>query len=195
LHTFGSRAFGSRGNWLYEAEGGVQLGRQSGLGVDHEAGFATAGLGRKYPRLNWQPTIWFYYDYASGNAGGGSFNRFNHLFPLGHKYFGFIDAVQRSNIEAPNVLITVKPTADWELLMWYWHFIANQAGDIVPSIGGTPVQSLTRSHLGDELDVTVRRWFGPRSNLLLGYSHFWRGDKILAPQDADFFYAQWELNF
>jgi hypothetical protein len=195
LHTFGSRAFGSRCDWLYELEGGVQVGRQSGLAVDHNAGFATAGLGRKYPKHAWQPTIWFYYDYASGNAGGDSFNRFNPLFPLGHKYFGFIDAVQRSNIESPNVLLTAKPSADWELLMWYWHFIANQAGDIVPSIGGTPNQSLARSHLGDELDLTVRRWFGPRSNLLLGYSHFWRGDKILAPQDADFFYAQWELNF
>jgi Alginate export len=152
-------------------------------------------LGRKYPKLAWQPTIWFYYDYASGNAGGDSFNRFNPLFPLGHKYFGYIDAVQRSNIEAPNVLLTAKPSADWELLLWYWHFIANQAGDIVPSIGGTPNQSLSRTHLGDELDLTARYWFGPRSNILFGYSHFWRGDKILAPQDADFFYTQWELNF
>ncbi|HEY3394763.1 MAG TPA: alginate export family protein, partial [Lacipirellulaceae bacterium] len=195
LHTFGGRVFGSRNNWLYEAEGGVQVGRQSGLGVDHNAGYATVGLGRKYPKLAWQPTIWCYYDYASGNAGGGSFNRFNPLFPLGHKYFGFIDAVQRSNIESPNVLVTAKPGANLELLLWYWHFMANQSGDIVPSIGGTPNQSLSRTHLGDELDVTARYWFGPRSNILFGYSHFWRGDKILAPQDADFFYTQWELNF
>jgi hypothetical protein len=195
LHTFGSRVYGTHGDWLYEMEGGVQVGRQSGLGVDHEAGFGTAGVGRKLTKHAWQPIVWFYYDYASGNAGGDAFNRFNHLFPLGHKYFGFIDAVQRSNIESPNVLLTMKPHKDWDLLFWYWYFLANQAGDIVPSIGGTPFQSLSRTHFGDELDFIVKRTLSPRSNVLLGYSHFWRGNKILAPRDADFVYVQWELNF
>jgi hypothetical protein len=41
----------------------------------------------------------------------------------------------------------------------------------------------------------ARYCIGPRSNVLFGYSHFWRGDKILAPEDADFFYTQWETNF
>ncbi len=195
LNTIGSRLFGSHRDWLYEMEGGYQFGRQSGLGQDQSAGFATAGIGRKYPRHPWTPTVWFYYDYASGNFPGGDFNRFNQLFPLAHKYFGFIDAVQRSNIESPNVLLTMKPDAKWELLFWYWHFQANSASDIVPSIGGTPNQSLSRRHFGDELDVLVKHTISPRMNILFGYSHFWRGDKILAPQDADFFYTQWETNF
>jgi hypothetical protein len=195
LSTLGSRIYGSRGDWLYEMEGGVQFGRQSGLGLDQDAGFGTAGIGRKYPRQPWSPTIWCYYDYASGNFPGGDFNRFNQLFPLGHKYFGFIDAVQRSNMEAPNVLMTMKPSKKWDLLIWYWHFVANSGADIVPSLGGTPVQSLSRTHFGDEIDFLAKYTIGPRSNLLLGYSHFWRGDKILAPKDADFFYTQWELNF
>jgi len=75
--------------------------------------------------------LWFYYDYASGNNTGGDFNRFNQLFPLAHKYFGFIDAVQRSNVEAPNVLLTMAPTKNVKLLLWYWHFMANQETDIV----------------------------------------------------------------
>lgn len=195
LHTFGSRLYGSRGNWLYEMEGGVQVGRQSGLGVDQEAGFGTAGLGRKLPNHPWTPTVWFYYDYASGNFGGDDFNRFNQLFPLAHKYFGFIDAVQRSNIEAPNVLLTMKPHKKWDFLMWYWYFMANSSADIVPSIGGTPPQSLARTHFGDELDLLAKYAISPRSSVLFGYSHFWRGNKILAPEDADFFYTQWEVNF
>jgi hypothetical protein len=36
---------------------------------------------------------------------------------------------------------------------------------------------------------------GPRSNILFGYSHFWRADKIISPHDADFAYSQWEVNF
>jgi hypothetical protein len=195
LNTFGSRMYGNYCDWLYELEGGYQFGRQSGLQQDHDAGYGTAGIGRRYPKHPWKPTIWFYYDYASGNFASGDFNRFNHLFPLGHKYFGFIDAVQRSNIEAPNVQLTMSPTAKWDLLLWYWHFEANSASDIVPSIGGTPNQSTSASHLGDEVDITAKYKFGSRSNVLFGYSHFRRGGKILAPQDADFFYTQWELNF
>ena len=194
IHTIGARLHGSVDNWLYDFEGGPQFGRQSGLGVGHEAFFATGGLGRKMDRP-WSPTLWFYYDYASGNAGGGDFNRFNQLFPLAHKYFGFIDAVQRSNVEAPNVLLTMKPTKKLSLLFWYWYFMANQATDIVPSNGGTPTQTTNSTNLGNELDVIAKRTLGPRSNVLFGYSHFWRGSKISAPKDADFFYTQWELNF
>jgi hypothetical protein len=80
-------------------------------------------------------------------------------------------------------------------LLWYWHFRANSESDIVPSIGGTPTQDPTESHLGDELDLIAKYTIGPRSNVLFGYSHFWRGDKITAPEDADFFYTQWEMNF
>jgi hypothetical protein len=195
LNTMGSRLFASQGNWLYELEGGYQFGRQSGLLQGQSAGFGTAGIGRKYPKHEWSPIVWFYYDYASGNFPGGDFNRFNQLFPLGHKYFGFIDAVQRSNIESPNVLLTMTPVPKWDLLFWYWHFQANSASDIVPSIGGTPNESLTRTHFGDELDILAKYKYGPRTNFLFGYSHFWRGDKILAPRDADFFYTQWETNF
>jgi prepilin-type N-terminal cleavage/methylation domain-containing protein len=196
LHTFGSRVYGSRGDWLYELEGGVQVGRQSGLGQDHQAGFATAGLGHKFSRHRWTPTVWVYYDYASGDAAGSdSFNRFNHLFPLGHKYLGFIDAVQRSNIESPNVLVTMKPHDKLEFLLWYWHFMSNTASDIVPAIGGTPIQRTDSKHLGDELDLLLKYNVSPRTNVLFGWSHFWRGNKIDAPRDADFFYTQWELNF
>ncbi len=195
LSTFGSRLYGNRGDWLYEMEGGVQIGRQSGLGLNQDAGFGTAGLGRKMPEHPWKPTVWFYYDYASGNFPGGDFNRFNQLFPLAHKYFGFIDAVQRSNIESPNLLLTMKPHQKWDFLIWYWYFMANSGTDIVPSIGGTPIQSLSRTHFGDELDLLAKYAVGPRSNILFGYSHFWRGNKILAPKDADFFYTQWEVNF
>jgi hypothetical protein len=195
LHTLGARLAGERCDWLYDMEGGVQFGRQSGLGVDQNAGFATVGLGRRMSHHAWKPTLWCYYDYASGDATGGDFNRFNQLFPLSHKYFGFIDAVQRSNIESPNLLLTMKPHQKWDFLLWYWHFMANQETDIVPSNGGTPTESTSSKDFGDELDVLVKYTIDARSNVLVGWSHFWRGNKITAPEDADFFYCQWELNF
>jgi hypothetical protein len=197
LHTCGARFNGPiTENWLFEMEGGPQFGRQSGLGLNQEAAFWTCGVGRKLGDvLPWNPTLWCNYDYASGNTPTGDFNRFNDLFPLGHKYFGFIEAALRQNMESPNMLLTATPTKKTTLLVWYWHFMANQAGDIIPSIGGTPAQSTDSKDFGDELDLLGTYAIGPRSNVALGYSHFWRGNKILAPADADFVYGQWELNF
>ncbi|QDU97213.1 alginate export family protein [Lignipirellula cremea] len=195
LHTFGARLNGSRGDWLYEAEGGFQLGRQSGLGVDQSAQFATVGLGRRISDHPWKPTLWCYYDYASGDTPGGDWNRYNQLFPLAHKYLGFIDAVQRSNIESPNILLTMNPHPKVNVLFWYYHFMSNQASDIVPANGGTSAQSRFSSDLGDELDIIVQYNLNARANMLFGYSHFWAGNKIQAPEDADFFYTQLQIDF
>lgn len=195
LHTIGSRMIGGRENWLYELEGGVQLGDQDGRGLAHEAAFGTAGIGRKFPKGIWSPTVWFYYDYASGNNLGGDFNGFNQYFPLAHKYLGFIDAVARNNVESPNILLTLQPGKKTKLLFWYYHLMANQDTAAVPAIGGTPAQSLVSKDLGNEIDVLLSHNIGPRSNLVLGYSRFFRGNKILTDTDADFGYAQWTLNF
>jgi hypothetical protein len=182
-------------NWLWEVEGGPQFGRQSGVrgGVDHSAGFATVGLGRKMQKLPGGSTLWFYYDYASGDDGTASFNDFDQLFPLAHKYLGFIDAVQRTNIEAPNILYTMKPGPRWNFLLWYWHFMSNTDAP-VPSIGNTPAQTASKD-LGDELDMILKYSICPRSDLLLGWSHFWRGNKIIGNKDADFVYGQYTVNF
>jgi len=193
LHTLGLRLNGSIDDWLWEVEGGPQFGRQSGLGRDHLAFFSTTGLGRKLVGHSWKPTLWFYYDYASGDNLSGDFNGYNQLFPLAHKYLGFIDAVQRTNVSAPNLLLTMQPTEKISLLFWYYHFLSNEATP-VPSIGGQPIQNGS-NNLGDELDLIATYRIGPRSDALLGYSHFWRGSKLTGPQDADFVYLQWTTNF
>ena len=111
---------------------------------------------------------------------------------------GFIDATQRANIESPNLLVKMAPSKKLSLLFWYYHFMSNTAGDIVPSIFGTPAQSANSKYWGNELDVIAKYTFGPRSNILFGWSRFWTGNKITPPGgavDADFFYTQWELNF
>lgn len=194
LHTFGSRLNGSRDKWLYEVEGAYQSGRQSGLGVDHSAGFITGGIGRVM-QGDWKPTLWVYYDYASGDAPGGSFNRFNQLFPLGHKYFGFIDSAARANISSPNALLTLKPKKKVDLLFWYYYLGAAREDDIIPGVAFQTPQNTTSPVFGNELDLIAKYSIDARQNILLGYSHLWRGEKILGDRDADFTYLQWELNF
>ena len=87
----------------------------------------------------------------------------------------------------------MKPSEKTSLLLWYYHFQSNSAAP-VPSVGGTPPQNASR-YLGNELDVLLTYKFNPRSDILFGWSHFWRGSKINNPQDADFFYSQWQFNF
>jgi len=188
LHTFGARMYGSHyENWLYEIEAAYQAGDAAGINTGSQSeGFATVGLGREMPCLCWKPTLWLYMDYASEN--------YNHLFPLAHKYLGFIDAVQRTNVLAPNVLLKMSPTKKLDLLVWYYHFQSVGAGPI-PSIGGTPAQSAV-THYGDEVDLLATYKINARNKLLFGYSYFWKGDKINDPSnDADFFYTEWTFNF
>lgn len=196
LHTLGLRLNGSIDNWLWELEGAPQFGRQSGLGLDHAAGFATAGIGRKVKQLPGGATVWFYYDYASGEsvAPGQDYNAYNQLFPLAHKYLGFIDNVQRSNIEAPNILLTMKPGPKWNFLMWYYHFMSNTDAPVQAVAGNTAPQNGSKD-LGDELDMVLKYTICPRSNVLFGWSHFWRGAKIIGTDDADLMYGQYTLNF
>ncbi|MCP4192528.1 MAG: alginate export family protein [Planctomycetaceae bacterium] len=185
LHTIGGRYFETFNNWMLEVEGAIQFGdRRFGINQDGE-GFATVGVGRKLSDAGWKPTVWAYFDYASKN--------YNQLFPLAHKYFGFIDAVQRANIESPNLLVTAKPNDRLTLLAWYHHFQSHSA-QAVPSIGGTPAQNGSK-YLGNELDLLAKYQLTPRSDLLFGWSHCWRGNKIDNPEDADFFYTQFQLSF
>jgi len=197
LDTFGTRVFGSRGDWLYEVEGSAQSGSQNALGQDHQAYAGTFGLGRKLSNVGWKPQLWFFYDIATGNdaATADTFERHNQLFPLAHKYLGFIDALARSNVSSPNVRLALNPTDKLSFLFWYYNFQAVEASDIIPSIGGTPAQSTTSKDFGNELDFIATYKLTPRSNILFGYSHFWAGDRIINGNDADFTYVQFTRNF
>ena len=202
LVTYGSRIFGKFSNGLlYEAEGAYQTGLQRGLvaadgsSVNHEAFAYTLGLGKKF-KHPWNPVLWGFYDFATGNdPGDADFNRFNQVFPLGHKYLGFIDAAQRGNIVSPNVRLALSPTNKLNLLLWYHHFDAEESGDIIPGVAVTAPQNLTDDDFGNELDFVANYKLTPRASVLAGYSHFWRGAKITGDTDPDFFYLQTTVNF
>lgn len=197
IDTFGTRVFGGRGDWSYEFEGAIQTGVQNALGQDHQAAFGTFGLGRSFKNAAWKPNLWFYYDIATGDDPNtlDTFERNNQLFPLAHKYLGFIDALTRNNVSAPNVRLTMKPTEKLSLLFWYYNFQSVEDGDPITSIGGTPAQDPNSSDFGNELDIIATYQLSPRRNVLAGYSRFWAGDRIIDGEDADFFYLQFTTNF
>ena len=109
-NLLGTRLKGETGIFMWEAEGGFQFGKAAE--ADVSAGFFTLGLGYTHPCHCWKPTLWAYYDWASGNddpSDTSEVNTFNQYYPLGHKYFGFMDIIGRQNIEDVNFLFTLQP--------------------------------------------------------------------------------------
>ncbi len=203
INTTGLRRQGSRGELLWEVEGAYQFGENTD-GSDKAAGMVTMGLGRKFAASPWTPTLWAYYDFASGDSDLGAGNGFNQLFPLAHKYFGFMDLFGRSNIEDINLLLTVSPGKKLTFLAWYHNLFLATASDTPYSVVMTPFNPGNEpgsTHLGQEIDLLATYNVSARQQLLLGYSHFFSGAYYSTTAgvpfagDADFFYSQWLIAF
>jgi len=202
FHTIGGRAKGKLGAYDYELWGAYQFGENTD-GSDHAAGAFTLGLGRTLGDHCWKPSLWVYYDWASGDNDRGAGNGYHHLFPLAHKYLGFMDLFGRRNIETPNVLLTIQPHEKLKLLCWYYYFRLQNGNDTPYSVVMTPfapgVTPASRD-LGHEIDLVAAYQLNPRMQLLFGYSHFFSGRYYDTPGlptngDADFFYTQFQFNF
>ncbi|MCY2991772.1 MAG: alginate export family protein [Planctomycetota bacterium] len=201
--TAGGRYNGSSGQWLYEAEGGYQFGKNSDR-TDHTAGFFTLGLGRKLECLTWKPTLWGYYDWASGaNQAGNGYSQYE---PLGHKYLGYMDFFGRANIEDANVQLTMQPTERLTLLAWFHYFWLQNGHDVPYNVDMVPYANLGTNSagsrdLGEELDLTATVTLTQRMSAMFGYSHFFSGQfykttpSIPYRGDADFFYTQFTVDF
>ncbi len=197
--TLGGRWLDSYGNWLAEVEGAVQLGEFAG--EDHTAGFFVLGGGYKWADLPWTPVFWAYYDWASGDDTIG--NGFHHLFPLSHRYVGFMDLFGRRNLENPNFQLTLTPSNRLELLLWYHIFYLQNGNDVPYNVNMTPFTTTRggNQYLGQEIDLLATWKFTPRTSLLLGYSHFFAGryyetnPSVPFANDADFYYTELTVNF
>jgi hypothetical protein len=134
-----------------------------------------------------QPQLWAYYDYASGTpnlAGTGAFETFNQLFPFGHYYFGYIDAIGRENIHDLNFQATVYPSKWITGIAQYHIFRLDQARDAL--YGTSPGYPINRrsvtgaagTDVGQELDLFVNITLDRHSTVQVGYSKFFEGDFI-----------------
>lgn len=208
FHTIGSRVAGKMDSVLYEFEGGVQFGDNAD-GSGHDAGFMTAGLGKVLSPEGmfgkWSPTVWAWYDWASGGdaaliAPGD--DGFHHLFPLAHKYNGFMDLFGRRNLNDANVQFISPIGNRVNFLIWYHYFFLDQATTPY-SVVMTPYNAgnaAVSKDLGHEIDLLWTIAINPRHNLMIGYSHFNSGNYFNTPGvafsgDADFFYSQYQVRF
>jgi hypothetical protein len=205
VHTLGTRWQGGRANWLWEVETAYQFGHQSNL--TRNAGMATGGLGRAFSKWWARPELWFYYDYASGTQNpGDGYATFNQLFPLGHKYFGYMDIVGRQNILDPNVVMKFYPSKRVNFLLWYHHFNLASARDSLYNAAGAAIRTdptgRAGTYVGDELDIAINLILNPHADWQFGASHFWAGPYVertattpAQARDGSFFYTQFVFRF
>lgn len=204
VHTLGTAFKGEVDGLLWDDEFGYQLGKNPD-GSDISAYSLTFGLGAK-SKGSMKPTLWMYYDWASGDDSLN--NGWNQLFPLGHKYLGFMDLFGRRNIHDVNSILTFSPTEKLTILAWYHYlYLANgaQGPYNVTNSAFNPGGTVGNRDLGHEIDLLSTYKVSARSDLVLGYSHFFAGKyydtsltstgAALFNGDADFFYSQWHYNF
>ncbi len=182
--------------YLTDVEGGYQFGSDRAGSV--QAGYFTAGLGHVWKSVKWEPTIWGFYDWASGddNPLDGVNNTFFQQYGLVHAYLGLIDNVARQNVSDINYRVSVKPTKKLQLQAAQ-HFIqlANENDSLYTITGqkfGSPGGH--GSNVGQELDLLATYTYNQNVSVEVGQFWFWYGDYINdvqpARQDARQFYVQ-----
>lgn len=207
-HTLGTRIAGDASGLLYEFEGGIQFGENND-GSAHDSGFATVGLGHKLDLTafveSWTPTLWLWYDWASG--GDADFvalgdDGFNHLFPLVHKYNGFMDLFGRRNLHDINAQWLTPLGDSVSTIIWYHYFLLDEKTTPynVTMSPFNPLNGAVDRELGHEIDFLVNWTINPRHKVMVGYSYFAAGDYYQTPgtptdADAHFFYSQYQVSF
>jgi hypothetical protein len=156
--------------------------------------------GFRLPDLPGRPRLFAGFDYASGDDGGGSLNTFNQLFPLGHAYHGYIDAVGRQNMVDFNQGVSVKAAGVAASAAHHVFWRAREEDALYHAGGGVvrPGAAGSDRHVGHEVDLTVKKPLGSRWLLLAGYSRFFAGaflDETGPGEDVDFIYTSVQYTF
>ena len=206
-YTVGGRFYTNPKPWDFDVEAAYQFG-EFGDGDISAWMFATeAGYTLADVPLTPRPFIGL--DIASGDDDptDGDLETCNQLFPLGHAYFGYIDAIGRQNIidVHPGIEITLLAEkrnikklslrVDYHL---FWRqseddAVYNVAGGILRGDGGSDAR-----YVGSELDLLLNWQIDRHLSAYFGYSHFFAGDFIEetgASDDIDFVYGALQFTF
>ncbi len=203
IFTLGSRFWGSTGALDYEAELAGQWGTWAGDTVQAWSWNVDAGYTFAHAC---QPRIGVGFDWASGDddSTDGTVGTFNQMFPLGHKYLGYLDLFGRQNITAVNINMSAWAIPDKVKAKLAWHafWLTEDEDSLYNAGGGATLRDPTGSsgeELGNELDLTVNWKINNHSSLLVGYSHFWDANFIHSTvggdDDPDFYYVQYAYKF
>jgi len=201
-YTLGGRFWGKTAGFDYEAEAAGQWGHWAG---DTVCAWAVALDGGYTFEASVKPRIGAGFDWATGDGSptDGKVQTFDQLFPLGHKYFGYLDLVGRQNIIGPNLNVTVWPVPDKVQagVAWHYFWLADESDALYNAAGAAMRRDASGGsgkEVGSELDLTVTWKIDAHSSLLVGWSHFWDADFIQntgPSENSDLFYVQYAFKF
>jgi hypothetical protein len=177
--TFGLRAGGRAPEYRldFDLEVAAQLGDHAGREI--RSWMAASRIGHSPTRWT-GPRFFVGLDLASGdrNPGDRRVGTFNHLFPLGHAYFGDIDMVGRQNILDFNQGVVLRPAGRLALTAELHRFWRMSREDALYDAGGGVVRrgDLGRARsVGSEVDLRAALRINRHTSLSGGYAHFFPG--------------------
>jgi hypothetical protein len=179
VHTIGSRYYGDYERFLWDVEAMLQVGEQDGTTL--VAGSSSVGVGYHLPNLPMNPTLWAYYDFASGDQspGSGRYSTFNQLFPFGHFYQGWSDVIGRQNVHGIGLYLGFWPTKWIVARLQVHHLLLASTRDALYSILGTPYRRDPTGdagrHVGEDVALVVNFHVDAHSDILVGYARLFPG--------------------
>lgn len=187
--------------WLTDFEGGYQFGNNKDESV--QAGFFVTGVGHQWKNVMWEPTLWGFYDYATGdgNPNDKVDNTFFQYYGLVHAYMGLIDNLARQNLNDINWRLQLKPTQKLNLQVAQHFFQLANTNDHLYTVTGQQFPGATNqgSQIGSELDMVATYNVNANLSLEMGYFEFFYGDYIhnVSPSrgNAEMLYVQTTLRY
>jgi hypothetical protein len=141
------------------------------------------------------PRFYVGFDWASGGSDGV----FDQLFPLGHAYFGAIDAIGRKNLLAASAGVSFRPLAAVSAELVFHQFWLDDPGSGLFAADGSQTRTGgSRHRVGAELDLVGKWQIDPHTALFAGYGHFFPGPYVdeTGPDSAtDFVYLALQYTF
>ena len=172
--TLGGRVADGIGDTAFDYD--LELAGQLGSDAFRAAMFASQ-LGYWLAEHSLSPRFFVGFDWASGGDDGV----FDQLFPLGHAYFGAIDAVGRQNLLAASAGVTFRPLAAVTAELALHQFWLDDPGSGLFAADGRqtrPGLDASRHEVGAELDLVGKWQIDPHTALFAGYAHFFPGGFI-----------------
>ena len=202
VHTIGTRIETRPGSWAFDAELAAQTGSYGGL--DQRAALVHVG-GSYTTALPGRLKLGAAFNLGSGDddPADGVHGTFDQLYPLGHAYYGYMDLFALQNLRNTEVTAEAALPGRARLRVALQDFALVAPGaDAWYNVGGAVVHrsadATISSHVGNELDITIRLPVGP-VGLEVGYGRFFGGaylrDASFALDTADFFYLQTMVGF
>lgn len=206
-YTLGARFSSAPKPFDLDVEGAYQFGTFAAGNVS--AWSVAVDAGYNLAAVTFAPRPFLGFDAASGDRtqGDGDVQTFNQLFPTGHPYFGYIDAIGRQNIVDvhPGVEATLVQDAKFAKKVtlraehhWFWR---ESDADAVYNAAGAVLRNAPdnrESYIGAETDLLLNWQIDRHTAAYFGYSHFFAGDFIqqTGPSgDIDFVYAAVQFTF